>query len=349
MDAAELQKRLKAGSLSGLCLLYGEDDYTKELCSRRIAETLGGALPDFNLQRFDGARLDLAQLAAAVNNLPVMSDRKCVVVKDPDPEGLRAAEWKEFEGLAKELPAECVLVLHFDSVKPNPRKDKRFSALLKLAAKNGAAVECARPSRSQAARLLVRRAQKLGARLDEETAGFLYDRCGADLNLLLSETEKLCAGAGGGPVTKEQAERLTAKPMTASIYDLARAVSAGRVGEGLRLLDELFYQKEEPVVILSALSGAFCDLYRARAASLSGVQEARIAADFNYRGREFRVRNALRDARGMSLDYLERSLALLLRADARLKSSREAPRTVLERLLVELGTERRSGGAARLS
>jgi DNA polymerase-3 subunit delta len=124
--------------------------------------------------------------------------------------------------------------------------------------------------------------------------------------------------------------------MTSSIYDLAKAVIANRLDIGMSILGELFYKKEEPVIILSALSGAFCDLYRAKVATLSGVADSFIIADFNYRGREFRIRNALRDCRNVDVIFLSSCLTLLMKADARIKSTRVSKRLVLEQLIVEI-------------
>lgn len=51
---------------------------------------------------------------------------------------------------------------------------------------------------------------------------------------------------------------------------------------------------------------------------------------FQYRGKEFRLRNAARDASRLSIDVLRRSLDTLAQADLRLKSSRTDKRVVLE-------------------
>jgi DNA polymerase III subunit delta len=341
-----LKKQIKTGEFAGLYVLYGEEDYLKSFYCKKITDKAVTGFENFNLQRFDGAP-DMARLAAAGGNLPLMSPKKCVVLRDTDPQSLRANEWKELQGIIKSLPPECILIFYFDAVKPNPKKDARFKSLLTTAQKLGLAVEISAPTRRDTLQFIVKRAKANGCEIDADTAGYLADTCGGGLNNLGNECDKVCALADGGPVTKEQIDALAVRPLTRSIYDLAREVVAGRLDAGLRIIDELFYKKEEPVVILSALSGAFCDLYRAKAALLSGVADTRVIADFNYRGREFRVRNAMRDCRSADIGFLSECLRLLMAADGRIKSTPTDKRTVLEQLMVEIALAGRKQERAR--
>ena len=54
------------------------------------------------------------------------------------------------------------------------------------------------------------------------------------------------------------------------------------------------------------------------------------------RGREFRLRNAERSAKGISEEGLRRSLDLLLQADLQLKGSKLDARIVMEELIAKL-------------
>ena len=58
-----------------------------------------------------------------------------------------------------------------------------------------------------------------------------------------------------------------------------------------------------------------------------------LAADFGYRGREWRLRNAARDSARLSLSMLRQSLEILAQADGQLKSARTDKRVVLEQPL----------------
>lgn len=337
MSLEILKQHIKAGEFANLYVIYGDEDYSKAFYCKKLTEKAVGSFKDFNLQQFDGGRLDLAQLAVAVTNLPLMSPFKCVVLKDAPPDAMRANDWKELQGIIKTLPSECILIFHFDAVKPNPKKDARFKSLLGMAQKNGLAVEIGYSSKRDTEKFIIKRAKADGCDIDENTADYLIETCGGDFNTLVCETEKICAFSGGGQIKKEHIDAVAIRPMTSSIYDLAKAVVSGRLDVGMSIINELFYKKEEPVIILSALSGAFCDLYRAKVATLSGVADSRVITDFNYRGREFRVRNALRDCRNVDITFLSDCLTLLMQADSRIKGTRADKRMVIEQLIVEIG------------
>lgn len=345
MSLELLKKQIKTGEFENLYVIYGDEDYLKDFYCKKIISKAVTGFETFNLQRFDGAP-DMAQLAAAVNNLPLMSAHKCVVIKDSDPQSLRSGDWKELQRIIKSLPPECILIFYFDAVKPNAKKDARFKSLLAAAGKKGLAVEIKTPSQQYIIKFISKRAIENGCEIDQDTARYLIESCGEGLNTIVSEFDKVCGYCGGGKITREHIDAMIIPPMTSSIYDLARAVVAGQLDKAMSIIDELFYKKEEPVIILSALSGAFCDMYRAKAALLSGVSESKVAADFNYRGREFRVRNAMRDCRSVSIDFLSKCLQLLMQADGRIKSSPADNRMVLERLIIEIGLagKGKSGG-----
>lgn len=337
MSLEILKQHIKTGEFANLYVIYGDEDYSKAFYCKKLTDKAVGSFKDFNLQRFDGVHLDLAQLAVAVTNLPLMSAFKCVVLKDAAPDGMRASDWKELQGIIKTLPQECILLFYFDAVKPNAKKDARFKSLLGLAQKNGLAVEIGYPPKRDTEKFIIKRAKSDGCEIDENTADYLIETCGVDFNTLACETDKVCAFAGTGQIKNEHIDAVAIRPMTSSIYDLAKAVVTGRLDVGMSIINELFYKKEEPVIILSALSGAFCDLYRAKVATLSGVADSRVITDFNYRGREFRVRNAIRDCRSVDITFLGDCLTLLMQADLRIKSTRADKRMVIEQLVVEIG------------
>lgn len=89
-------------------------------------------------------------------------------------------------------------------------------------------------------------------------------------------------------------------------------------------------------MILGTLISAYVDMYRVKLALVAGEKAEYPAQFFNYKGREFRLRNAARDANTLSVEELRRCLDLLGTADRALKSGTSDEKTVLERLLVQL-------------
>ncbi len=105
----------------------------------------------------------------------------------------------------------------------------------------------------------------------------------------------------------------------------------------MKTIDELFYLRIEPIVILSTISSFYVDMYRAFLGKEKGVNISGIVEAFGYYGREFVVRNALSDSKKLDLNKFSLSFKVLHNTDDSLKSFSCNPRTVLEQTAVKLG------------
>ena len=129
---------------------------------------------------------------------------------------------------------------------------------------------------------------------------------------------------------------MVTKNLETTVFLLSKALVAGNYEKAYELLDLLFGQNEEPVSILAVLSSAYVDMYRVRAALQSGQPVFELAKTFDYKGKEFRLRNAERDGAGMSTEMLRESLDALLQTDVALKSTRTDNRLWMEELIARL-------------
>ncbi len=336
MNEGQLKSDLAAG-LKPVYVLYGEESYLVEQYMRLIVKrTLDGVDDAFHLHRFDGGALTLDRLADATASLPMLTEQVCVTVRDMD---LAAAE----EGLVPllaQLPDTCVLVLWQMTVNPDRRKG--WSRVFEAAAASGCVVNFARKTPADVVKLLVGGAKRRGCVLSPDNARVLLEQVGNDLNLLLCELDKLVAVADGGEITRALIEQLATKNLETRVFDLSKALLAGRVDQALGLLHRLFQQREEPVSILAVLSNAYADVYRAKVAVAAGESAASLATDIkSYKGKEFRLRNATAQASRMSTQTLRACLELLAQADMTLKSGHGDGHSILEQTVCALAQQQR--------
>ncbi len=344
---SELKKQIEKSEFARLYFLYGEEKYMiRTYAKKLVSKAYAGGPRDFNLQKIDGAEADVQQIASAVEAMPVLAERKCVEVSDLDAGALRAAEAEKLWELFGSLPESCVLVMDLPTLSANVAKDRTWKKFLEKANKAGATVQVPLRSRTQMSRLLRAAAQKRGCSMDEKTASYMISQCGGGLQNALNEMEKLCAYTGPGEITRQTVDALTTKNLETKVFDLSRALLAGSCDKAYSILNQLFYQNEEPVAILSVLSGAYLDLYRVKASVQSGFSVMEPAKHFDYARKEFRLGNAERNAGNFSVPALRRSLDALCRADLALKSARGDRRLVLEKLLAQLIWISESGGEA---
>lgn len=317
MTETQLKETIKQGS-ANLYVFYGAEGYLVEQYARMVArETVEEGFDAFNLQRFDGQEVSAAELEDAVEALPLMTDRKCVLVRDLDP---CSGDTDRLLRLMESVPDSCVLVFWQMTVQPDSRKNG-WKSFLKIAGDQGVAMKFDRKDPSDAAKMLVGGAKRRGCRLDVGDALYLVEQVGNDRNLLIGELDKLCALAGeGGEITKRMIDAACPKNLEAKVFDLSKAILYRRRQEAFDLLYQLRVQREEPIAVLGVLSGAFSDLYRGKVASASGMPAEALARAFkSYKGKEWKLKNAVRDSARLSVDTLRRCLDILAETDTTLK------------------------------
>lgn len=334
LNEKDLMQHIKGGT-AGLYVLYGEESYLTEQYARLIAKhTVDEDFDAFNLQRFDGQHLPLEQLEEAVESLPMMADRKCVMVRDYD---CGSGDIDRLLALVSDIPDSCVLVFWQMTVSPDQRK-KGWKSFLDTADKVGVVARFERKTAADAARMLVSGAKRRGCALATEDAHAIVEMVGSNLQQLTSELDKLCALAADGVITRAVIDSACTRNLEARVFDLSKTILAGNGTEAYALLGQLFAAREEPVSILGVLSSAYADLYRANAARNAGVPADSLAVDFKgtYKGKEWRLRNAARSVSRLSTEMLRDCVAILADADTALKSSRGDARVLLEQTVAKL-------------
>ncbi|MBE6885560.1 MAG: DNA polymerase III subunit delta [Ruminococcaceae bacterium] len=338
IDLSEYKKQLKSGALSGVIFLHGRDEYRKEAALSAAKKQISGPNALFNLVELDGSAPDLSALEAAVDTPPVFAKKKCITLPGLNPEKLKSDELNTLLTILEDFPSESHLLLiscpdeHFQ-----PKKSAKCRKLLAACEKSGLSVEISLPSAREISLLLAGTAKAYGSSIDPELCRMLAELCGSDMQAVMREGEKLLALAAGRAVTREDIAGLVTPAVEADAFSLSAAILRKDLKEANRLLDALFYRREEPVMILGALSSAFVDIYRVKIAQGSKHPPRELAALYScYKGREFRLDKAARLSSGTDLRSLRLSLDLLARADLALKSSRQDPQTLLTVLFCEL-------------
>lgn len=337
IDEAELKKQIKSGSYANVYFIYGTETYLKEKYVNLMASKIvpkGGEF--FNLHRFEGKDSDADTIAQAVEALPVCCERTCVIVRDWNAETVSAGENKKLKELLADLPATNVLIFWADTIEVLPKKSSKWKTFIGNIGKYGNTLELGERTQASLIKLICDGAAKRGCVLEKTTASYFIDVVGSDLQTLYQELDKLCFFVRSGEITREAVDAVAVRDINSNAFELARALLRKEYEKAHRILDELFAQKEEPISILFALSSSFIDMYRVKTASVSGGGTEQLIAVFDYRGKEFRLKNAARDGGRLSVDQLRNSLDALYRADLLLKGSRTDKRLILEETMVKL-------------
>ncbi len=262
-----LHRALKRGELERAYYVVGEEEVLKEDVVRLVADrAVEPSLRDFNYDVRSGPALEPEALHALCNTLPMMSERRMVVLRDV--EGWQ----KKARGRAAVLrylehPApETVLVLVQGSGEPDPDAEL---------ARHATVVACEPLAPERAAKWAVHEASRAGLALPPEAAAHLVNAVGAGLSVLRAEVAKLTALPEGTPITLELVGDLVGVRHGETVVDWRDAVMDDRTGDAARLVPRVLAQAGVSGVKLVTLLGT----------TLVGTSLARALLDRGQRGR----------------------------------------------------------------
>ena len=328
-------KNIKSGKYLPVYLVKGSEWYQKKKYTDiLISRVVPDGLKSFNEHRFDGAA-SMEEILMAVEQLPVMCEKTCVVVHDYDFTGISDGDSEQLTEYLSNPSNMNVLIFWQDS-KPFTARNKKQKALLKAFEKAGAVVELNGRTDNELVTFIERGCEQRGRRIDRRTARYLLDCTNNDMKNLENEMEKLC-NYTESEITESDVDRVVIKTLEATAFQMVDALLGGRPEKCLKALSILFEQHEEPAMILGALISNYSDMYRVKVAKSNRVNpmELKNILPGTYR-KDFKIRKAERNCRAFTISSLRESLETLATADRTLKSSMEDSRVVMEKLMVEL-------------
>ncbi len=260
-------RSLPKGEPARAYYFHGPEDLLKDEALRAVLDrALDPALRDFNLDLRSAAQLDSDLLFALCTTLPMMAERRVVVLREVEAlkrkPKVRSAL---LEYLGRPAP-DTVLVLIQSANEENEDKD---------IAKAAVAVAFEPLPEDRVLRWLDRRAKGLGLELPDDAARHLVRAVGGELGSIAAELDKLTALPAGEPLTVERVGELVGVHHGETVFDWRDAVLEDRPGPALRLLGPLLDQPGNSGVKLVTMLGT----------TLIGVGIARSHYDRRLRGR----------------------------------------------------------------
>ena len=322
MTGEELRKELAAGTVRPVYLLAGEEALLRDDALGLLRDATVSGAADFNYDRLAGETTSPAALRDAVCALPVMAQRRLVVLRDPEPK--RGAG----KALATELPDILSLVLAQQETVLAIVADKvdRRSRWVKAVADPAVTVDCAAPRNSRSLVAFAKQeAKRQKVKLEAGAAEAFAERVGPQLMLLRQEIAKAALLAGDGEkVTQAHVELGSARVAEEPIWDLTDAIGAGQAADALGVLGRLLASGAPSPVILGSLASHFRKL-------------ARVRSGASVPGPPFAVKKLEQQARRYRVARLVACLRAIHQADLALKGAAATPpETTLERLVLGL-------------
>jgi len=312
VTAAALRKDIASGETGPLYVLIGADEVEKGEVGAQFLELVDDGLRAFNVDRFYGGEAKVDQVLDAANTLPMMVPRRVVVVLEAEKLLIPKRESKAAEEDQARLEAFIKSPSPYSTIVfvCGPLDKRRV--IVKLLLKEAQFVDCGTIEDAvDAERWVKARAARERVTFEPGAGRALIDRAGLDIVRLRAAFDRVVLYAFGQPAisAEDVRESVPAGPEAEADFGIAKAIWKNDVREALRELGRAMESGAVAVMVMGQL--------RAAAEKLPAP----------------RVRPAI-DA--------------VFRTDLALKSSGGDPRTLLERLIVELCAEPGSARRAPL-
>ncbi len=336
MNEKEFLSALKGGLNSSLYLLYGDDEYSKNICFKRLLKS--HPFGD-DAVFIDGQALDIKKLQEECQSVSFFSSDKCVYVRNPMIESYSSPLLESLYTVISEKSESTYLIFICKNQEVNAKKSAKWAKFIKTIEANGTVIECAQKTQKDVVSMIIKTAKKSGCEIETSVAENLAQRDLNDMLMIENDLVKLCAFAAeksNGVITIDAIEHLSAVQLDYKAYEITKQLIKRNYSDALHILDSLFLQQVDAVAINAALSSSFMDIYRVKLMQQHNKLVSILCAPFGYRENEFRLKGASYDAQKCSLDFLKKAIMCLFDADIKLKSTKDNKRIVLEKALVNI-------------
>lgn len=317
--------------------LHGDDEFRKDdAVAQLIAAAVDPATSDFNLDRFRGSETDAGALSAALDALPMLAERRVVLVRDVG--ALKAPARAALNRYVQKPAAEVVLIL------TSLAGDQPEAPL----ASHATVVPFPALDEERLVPWLARYAAERGLTLSDADCRMIVSAAGGETALAVSEVEKLRVFTAGRPVTPDDIVAIVGVQRGASVDVLLDAVAERNLRAALALVRPVLAQpRVSTVAVVSNIAAQVLAIGFAHALHESGVPPGRIESELfglfksarPFLGRSYgsAARVAARCAPKWSARELKAAVRLLRDTDLALKSSAvSSDEGVLETLLFEM-------------
>lgn len=333
-DEKSLKKHIKSGEFLPMYLICGNEDYLKKNFTELIAsKNVSKDFESFNLEKYEGKSLDLQDAFESARIMPMMSDKRCIIITDYKLENASDKDVSLISDYLQNAVDTAIIIFLQNNSEFSLASAKKVSSLIE---KFGAVCVLNKRTGNDLIKPLITSASKQGCVLSVQMANYLVSVAGDDFNMLTNELSKVCNYAAGQEITKQHIDAVAVKTDDAKIYDLTKALIQKDFDKAYCVLHSLLKHKVEPGYILGTIISSYVDMYRGKVSVYCGEKSDTLANDFGYGKTAFRLSNGARDASKTDIPVLRKCLDVLSEADMKLKTGADNSTIVLEQLMVKL-------------
>jgi len=328
LSRGELEKSLRQG-LEPLYLLVGPERYLRRIAAREVTEAALNAtlIRDFNEASFSLLTDSVRSAVAAAEQLPMMSERRVVRVRDFA--RLRDADEDVLIAYLANPSLTTVMIFTADDL---DKRKKSTKALL-----DACTVVDFSPLKDSEAKAWARTYLKsLKTTADDQVLSEIVNLVGTDIQTLANELDKLAsAAADTGRIEMQLVDDLIGRTRELSNFELGDHLMSNNRKRALETLHRLLDDGAEPVMLIGLIAGNYHRLALGKHLLTRGGREEVFR---NVSMPPFKRDAYIATLQRSDAKKIARGIQLTAAADLAIKTSQATPRLQLELLVCELAS-----------
>lgn len=322
--------------LDAITLNYGDVPDLVAKKTESLVSSLLDSKDEFNYARYNLSETPIQEVIEDALTIPFLNDYKVIVVKnsylftgEKPKTAIEHHQERLFEFL-EHYDGPNYVIFEVNNEKLDERKK-----IVKLLKKNHA-VHKIEAMNEEALKKWIK--ETLNAQfkdIKQDALEELIQLTGADYKLISNEIEKLVLFVGDEPIIlKSYVEQIVSRSLEQNVFLLTDYITTDRKQQAIELLKDLIRMKEEPIKLLSLISGQYRIFYQTKILMQKGYSETQIAKQLKIH--PYRVKLAARKVTRMDLKKLLHVIDRCAETDYALKSSYLDNTLLLELFILEI-------------
>lgn len=324
VDIQQAMKSIAQKKFEPLYLLVGEERYFSDRCLSQLRHSVvNDDLREFNEDIFYGSEIDAEKLIDALNTLPVMAEKRLVLLKEAHL--LTEKVWSQLDEIKELNTANVVFVIQANQL---DRRKKSIKKWLDA----GTVIECQTPQDTARAPWIRSLAQEKGLELENEALAYLVQMGGNTLVEIDRDLDKLFLFFGEPRrISIGDVAQVLQRSREESIFALSEAVGKRDRPQALFLFHRLQAQGESEIALVALMARHLRILLKVKAAVKAGIKGQALAQKVGVNN--YFITSYLQQSNLWTLEDLANAILGLADIDRQLKSSSLKPDLWVERFL----------------
>lgn len=322
----DLNEHLKTKEFKNVYLLYGEETFLKKTYKKRLAENILDGGNSMNQSYFEGKSISASEIIELAETLPFFAPSRVIVIENS---GFFKKTELQLTEYIKDLPETSYIIFVETEV---DKRNKMFKTVKDL--KTACITEFVKQEERTLIPWVAGILKKDGIQIQANTAKYLLEKVGTDMERLAGELEKLtCYTMGRNEVTIDDVDAICIAHISNHIFDMISAVALKQQKQALDYYYELLALKEAPTRILFLLAKQFRQLANTKQMQIEGVSNKDMASVLGVA--PFIVNKLIAQAKHFPQDILRQAIEDAVEYEELVKTGRLTDKLAVELFIVK--------------